>query len=199
MFLSIYIYSVFTTSPQVFQITWYLKVHERCIWWWAKWDVDLWQNRRVPPDTRVVGHVHLATGTLVCCERHHWSRMKVSSAADTEWALDIQVNPTPQKPTEVTYSKIVALVKAHHTPHPSVTVQRYKFYTHVTAFVAKLQQTSEHNLPRQKRHDPWPSCVRCQKQQHRSRHLTEQSLMLEQAHYLARMMKTAKQNLKGDR
>ena len=35
----------------------------------------------------------------------------------------------PEKPAEVAYSEIVALVKAHHTPKPSVTVQRYKFHT----------------------------------------------------------------------
>lgn len=34
---------------------------------------------------------------------------------------------TPMKPTEIAYSNLVAKVKAHFAPKPSVIVQRYKF------------------------------------------------------------------------
>ena len=57
----------------------------------------------------------------------------------------------PKKPAEVSYAELVALVKEHLTPAPTVTVQRFKFHTRVqqagesvAAFVAGLRQLTEH-------------------------------------------------------
>lgn len=57
----------------------------------------------------------------------------------------------PQKPAEVAYAELVALVQAHHTPKPSVTVQRFKFHSRtrqpgesVATFIAELRQLTEH-------------------------------------------------------
>ena len=35
----------------------------------------------------------------------------------------------PEKPTDKTFTEIVALVKDHHQPRPSTIVQRYNFHT----------------------------------------------------------------------
>ena len=82
--------------------------------------------------------------------------------AEQKWAVLLTVSgpstyklirnlTAPKKPAEVAHSEIVKLVKAHHTPQPSVTVQKYKFHTwsqqpgeSVAVFVAELRQLSEY-------------------------------------------------------
>ena len=56
----------------------------------------------------------------------------------------------PKKPTEKSYDELVALVKSHYTPKPSVIVQRFQFHSRtqkpgetVATFVAELRQLSE--------------------------------------------------------
>jgi len=57
----------------------------------------------------------------------------------------------PTLPSEKTYAELVELMKKHHDPPPSVTVQRHKFNTHVrhqgesvADFLAALKTLSEH-------------------------------------------------------
>ena len=57
----------------------------------------------------------------------------------------------PDKPTDKSFQEIVKLVKEHHTPPPSVIVQRFKFNSRsqregesVGEFVAELRRLSEH-------------------------------------------------------
>ena len=57
----------------------------------------------------------------------------------------------PDKPTDKSFQEIVKLVKEHHTPPPSVIVQRFKFNFRsqregesVGEFVAELRRLSEH-------------------------------------------------------
>ncbi len=57
----------------------------------------------------------------------------------------------PAKPSEKTFAEIVELVKKHHNPPPSVTVQRHKFNSlvrqpgeSVVTFLAALRTISEH-------------------------------------------------------
>ena len=57
----------------------------------------------------------------------------------------------PGKPTDKSFADLVKLVKEHHTPPPSVTVQRFKFNSQpqkvgesVAEFVAELRRLSEH-------------------------------------------------------
>ena len=57
----------------------------------------------------------------------------------------------PSKPSEKAYADLVELVKKHHDPTPSVTVQRHKFNTRVRQqgesvvnFLAALRTLSEH-------------------------------------------------------
>ena len=57
----------------------------------------------------------------------------------------------PDKPTDKSFEELVTLVKEHHTPPPSVTVQRFKFNSRsqrdgesVAEFVAELRRLSEH-------------------------------------------------------
>ena len=56
----------------------------------------------------------------------------------------------PKKPAEKSYDELVALVKSHYTPKPSVIVQRFQFHSRtqklgetVVTFVAELRQLSE--------------------------------------------------------
>ena len=100
----------------------------------------------------------------------------------------------PQKPAEVVYSEIIKLVKAHHTPQPSVTVQRYKFHTRtqqpgesVAAFVAELRQLSEHCEFGTTLEDMIRDRLVCgvANSSIQRRLLAEQSLTLKQAHDLA--------------
>ena len=53
----------------------------------------------------------------------------------------------PGKPTDKTFSEIVALVRDHHQPHPSTIVQRFNFHTRIqklgetiSEFVAQLRK-----------------------------------------------------------
>ena len=56
----------------------------------------------------------------------------------------------PGKPTDKTFTEIVALVKDHHQPRPSTIVQRYNFHTRnqkagesISEYVAQLRKLSE--------------------------------------------------------
>ncbi len=56
----------------------------------------------------------------------------------------------PKKPAEKSFAELVALVKSHYSPKPSVIVQRFQFHSRmqqtgesVAAFVAELRQLSE--------------------------------------------------------
>ena len=111
----------------------------------------------------------------------------------------------PEKPTEVAYSEIVALVKVHHTPKPSVTVQRYKFHTRtqqpgesVAVFVAELRQLSEHCEFGTTLEDMIRDRLVCgvANSSIQGRLLAEQSLTLKQAHDLARAIETAEKNVR---
>ena len=57
----------------------------------------------------------------------------------------------PAKPVDKSFCELVTLVKEHHTPAPSVTVQRFNFNSRsqkdgetVAQFVAELRRLSEH-------------------------------------------------------
>ena len=56
-----------------------------------------------------------------------------------------------QKPTEKTYEELVAVMKAHHCPNPSVIVQRFRFHNRfrhpgesISAYIAELRALSEY-------------------------------------------------------
>ena len=57
---------------------------------------------------------------------------------------------SPGRPTDKTFPELVTLVKEHHQPTPSITVQRFNFHTRVQKpgenmdFVAQLRKLSEH-------------------------------------------------------
>ena len=62
----------------------------------------------------------------------------------------IQNLSAPKKTSEKSYDELVALVKSHYTPKPSVIVQRFQFHSRtqkpgetVATFVAELRQLSE--------------------------------------------------------
>ena len=62
----------------------------------------------------------------------------------------------PAKSVDKSFRELVTLVKDHHTPPPSVTVQRFNFNSRsqkdgetVAQFVAELRRLSEHCIPRQ--------------------------------------------------
>ena len=57
----------------------------------------------------------------------------------------------PRKPTELTFKDLVELVRSHHNPKPSTTVQRFKFNSRtqqpgetVAGFVAELRRLTEY-------------------------------------------------------
>ena len=57
----------------------------------------------------------------------------------------------PDKPSNHSFGELVKLVRAHHNPKPSATVQRFKFNSRcrrqeesVAAFVAELRQLTEY-------------------------------------------------------
>uniref|UniRef100_A0A8C2FFT4 Gypsy retrotransposon integrase-like protein 1 n=2 Tax=Cyprinus carpio TaxID=7962 RepID=A0A8C2FFT4_CYPCA len=58
---------------------------------------------------------------------------------------------TPRKPGDLPYKDLIDLIQNHHSPKPSVIVQRFKFHSHfrksgdsIAKFVAELRQLSEH-------------------------------------------------------
>ncbi len=58
---------------------------------------------------------------------------------------------TPRKPGDLAYKDLIDLIQQHHSPKPSVIVQRFKFHSHfrkpgdsIAKFVAELRQFSEH-------------------------------------------------------
>ena len=58
---------------------------------------------------------------------------------------------TPGKPTDKSFTDIVALVRDHHQPCPSSIMQRFNFHTRtqkpgekISEFVAQLRKLSEH-------------------------------------------------------
>ncbi|KAK9963562.1 hypothetical protein ABG768_006735, partial [Culter alburnus] len=58
---------------------------------------------------------------------------------------------TLRKPGELAYKDLIDLIQNHHSPKPSVIVQRFKFHSHfrksgdsISKFVAELRQLSEH-------------------------------------------------------
>ena len=57
----------------------------------------------------------------------------------------------PEKPTDKSFAEIVAAVKNHHQPQPSVILQRFNFHSrnqqsgeNISTFVAELRKLSEH-------------------------------------------------------
>jgi transposase InsO family protein len=57
---------------------------------------------------------------------------------------------SPQKPTDKTFEQIIGILKNHYAPTPSVSVQRYKFYSRnkrkdesVAEFVSELRKLAE--------------------------------------------------------
>ena len=63
----------------------------------------------------------------------------------------IQNGVSPGKPTDHTFEALVKLVTEHHTPPPSVIMQRFRFNSHlqkegetVVQYVAELRRLSEH-------------------------------------------------------
>ena len=57
----------------------------------------------------------------------------------------------PDKPTDKTFKKITDIVRDHHMPKPSVTMQRFNFHSKtrkpgelVSTYIAELRRTSEH-------------------------------------------------------
>ena len=58
---------------------------------------------------------------------------------------------SPQKPSDKLYDEVVAVMKAHHCPKPSVIVQRFRFHNRfrqpgesVSTYISELRALSEH-------------------------------------------------------
>ena len=66
---------------------------------------------------------------------------------ESPFSLDTGTCRLPKKPAKKSYDELVALVKSHYTPKPSVIVQRFQFHSRtqkpgetVATFVAELRQ-----------------------------------------------------------
>ena len=111
----------------------------------------------------------------------------------------------PKKPAEVSYADLVALVKEHITPAPSVIVQQFKFHTRVqqagepvAAFVAGLRQLTEHCAFGGSLDDMLRDRLVCgiANKDIQRRLLAESGLTLQKAIDLARAMETADKDVK---
>ena len=109
----------------------------------------------------------------------------------------------PQKPTDKSFEELVALVKQHHNPKPSVIVQRYLFNTRVrrsgetiAAFVAKLRHLTEHCDFGASLDDMLRDRLVCGIEDNRIQHrlLAEPSLTLQKAFDLALALESADRN-----
>ena len=89
----------------------YLKVYKHYIFG------DSRQNWRVRPDTGVVGlELYFVANGVTEAEQKRAVLLTVSGPSTYKLIRNLTA---PEKPAEVAYSEIVALVKAHHTPsHP---------------------------------------------------------------------------------
>ena len=109
---------------------------------------------------RRIGLVLRTTGALLCSERCGRCWQTTSHPLECLWSdytyQLIRNLVAPAKPVDKSFRELVTLVKYHHTPPPSVTVQRFNFNSRsqkdgetVAQFVAELRRLSEHCIPRQ--------------------------------------------------
>ena len=91
-------------------------------------------------------------GKLLCGEWNSSRREEAfpTSCSHTNYRL-LRSLVSPQKPSEKSYDEVVAVIKAHHCPKPSVIVQRFHFHSRfrqpgesVSTYISELRALSEH-------------------------------------------------------
>lgn len=111
----------------------------------------------------------------------------------------------PAKPVDKSFRELVTLVNDHHTPPPSVTVQRFNFNSHsqkdgetIAQFVADLRRLSEHCTFQDKLDDMLRNCLVCgiKDSQVQRRLLSETDRTFKKAFELAQASEVAEKNVR---